>query len=265
MSMRFSGAPRGPVGLWALLFTLMFVGTPQGVLAFDSRLVLDEADGETTSFAWAVESNAFVLETSQTSDGSGTTSPFLAGLMSALVPGLGQLKQGDARGWAYLGLDIASWFAWASFNASGDQGLTDSRKTADTHWSMERYFATPQGCEDSQGNIVGPVDIDEESAQLQRNYESNRGRYYDDLGRNPYACGWGDMLIRDQYRQSRSDAQSFYTKADWTIALMVVNRLVSAVDAGRSAAKKRKAGGLDLQSRWRGSAPELTLAYRIGF
>jgi len=178
-------------------------------------------------------------------------SPFLAGLMSGLIPGSGQLIQGKSRGWVYLGVEIAAWFATLSLNSAGDQAITDARRFADGHYSLERYD-TVNEC----GDDVGPVDKETESAVLHDNYDNNRDAYYDDIGsQDVYACGWDDQAVtgganRSQYNDLRGEADGLHTGADIAVGVIVVNHLVSAVDAARIAANRRRQvsdGALDLR------------------
>jgi len=176
-----------------------------------------------------------------TQEPSGPT-PFLAGLMSAIVPGTGQLVQGQSRGWLYLGIEIASWFAYVSLQDAGDQALHDAYayvgdvEEADARWAWDRYHENPP-C----GPGLGPRDFPAEDAQLQDLYDSAREDFYAAIGGdNVYACGWVDQAARGEYESMVGDADHLYGLSDDVVVVVFLNHLVSAVDAAKSASSRRK-------------------------
>jgi len=157
--------------------------------------------------------------------------------MSAILPGTGQLVQGQNRGWIYLGIEIAGWFTYGSLRSAGSQATEDFQQFADSHWDWDRY-----GSVTDCGEGLGPEDFDEESAELMRLYEETRDQFYDDIGsRNVYACGWDDQGNRSSYQSMQGDADGFYNASEFVVAAIVLNHLVSAVDAAKSASNRRKA------------------------
>jgi hypothetical protein len=186
-------------------------------------------------------------------------SPFLAGAMSAIIPGTGQLVQGQNRGWLYLGIEIASWFTYGSLRSAGSQAEEDYRQFADSHWGWERY-GTVTDC----GEGLGPGNFEEESAQLMELYENTRGQFYDDIGsQDIYACGWDDQGNRGSYRAMQSDADNLYNASEFVVAVIVLNHLVSAVDAAKSASNRRKAEGTQ-SINWQVSpTPQGDLALKV--
>jgi hypothetical protein len=78
---------------------------------------------------------------SSTTESSSTKSLWLAGGLSALLPGAGQVYA-DAPWWRtalYAGLEAAGWAAYAIYNAKGNRATDDFQNYADTHWSVLRY------------------------------------------------------------------------------------------------------------------------------
>ena len=72
----------------------------------------------------------------QTEEGAGEEkdlppSPVWAGFLSALVPGSGQLIQGDKRGWLYLGIEAAGWFSYLALHGSASQAEEDYEQAAE--------------------------------------------------------------------------------------------------------------------------------------
>lgn len=191
----------------------------------------DEAGGSTPEAA-----------TPTSGEVSGPT-PFVAGLLSAVVPGTGQLVQGQSRGWLYLGIEAASWFAYFALQNAGDQALQDAYdyvgnvESFDARWTWDRYEANPP-C----GEGLGPRDdFEAEQARLQDLYDNARDDFYSDIGSEDiYACGWVDQSARGEYLSMVDEADNFYSSSDVAVTVVVLNHLVSAIDAAKSAATRRK-------------------------
>ena len=205
----------------------------------------------------------------QTEQGAGEEkdmppSPLWAGFLSALVPGSGQLIQGDKRGWLYLGIEAAGWFSYLALHGSATQAEEDYEQYGDVNWSWARYD-TMGTC----GPGLGPEDFEEEREALEDAYENSRDQFYQDIGEDDvYACGWGTQAQRADYLAMIDDADGLYNAASYVIGAIVLNHVVSAIDAAKSASNKRKAA---LQSfHWdvspisRGT-PGLTVELRRSF
>jgi hypothetical protein len=170
-------------------------------------------------------------------------SPVLAGLLSAVVPGAGQLAMGQSRGWAYLGLEGAAWFSVVSLRDAGNQAEADYRAFAgdpndpDSRWAFDRYESVTD-C----GEGLGPVDFETEMQVIHRLYADSRDDYFDEIGRlDVYACGWVTQPDRARYLGMRSHADALFSSARWVIGAVFLNHVVSAVDAAKSASNRRKA------------------------
>lgn len=174
-------------------------------------------------------------------------SPFLAGLMSAVVPGSGQLVQGQRRGWIYLGVEAAIWFSYFALHDAGNQSETDYQEFADGHWTLERY-AGPDGNTPATGcgEGLGPTeDFQQEKADIIDLRENDRDGYYEEIGINRvYACGWDDQANRADFQTMRDHASGLFSAANTVASVAFVNHLVSAVDAARSASRRRKTAAL---------------------
>jgi len=163
-------------------------------------------------------------------------SPILAGFLSAVVPGSGQLIQGERRGWIYLGVEAAGWFAYLAVHDAATQAETDYQEYADLNWSAAQYDSVT-----SCGSGLGPNDFESEKAQLQDDYDNNRDQYYQDLAEKEYACGWGTQAQRADYQSMIDDSDNLYTSAKYVIGGIVLNHIISGIDAAKSASNKRKA------------------------
>ncbi len=172
-------------------------------------------------------------------------SPVLAGLMSAVVPGTGQLVQGQSRGWVYLGAEAAAWFSVLALRSAGNQAQEDYRRfvgdpdQADSRWSWDRYD-TVTDC----GEGLGPRNPQQERENLMRLYDFSRDEFYDDIGnRDVYACGWMDQADRARFQRMWTNSRDLFASARWVVAAAVLNHVVSAVDATKSASTHRKEAG----------------------
>jgi len=187
-------------------------------------------------------------------------SPFLAGLMSALVPGSGQLALGQKRGWLYLGVETAAWFSNWTLRDAGNQSEEDYQEYADDHWAWGRYESEAE-C----GEGLGPVDFESEREALLDVFDSSRDDFYDDIGgQDVYACGWDDQLNRGRYEGLRDDADSLFRSARYAVTLAFLNHVVSAIDAAKSASNRRKAREREYSWDWDvNPTPRGDLAVRV--
>jgi hypothetical protein len=216
-----------------ILFAVLLLSlSTSSVLAADSRL-LRPGSAETVQVApWegvSLASARLLPEDSGTgSTGDLGPSPALAGLMSAVVPGSGQLSQGKNRGWIYLGVEIASWFSMLALNDASDQALADSRGFADSHWDSTRYS-------------TGSCWNEEDSGILFDYRSSDSDAYYSAIGdQDTYVCGWEQVDFRTEYNDLRSDANGLSDFSSVFVAVIVLNHLVSAIDAAKVASDRRK-------------------------
>jgi hypothetical protein len=178
-------------------------------------------------------------------------SPFLAGLMSAAVPGSGQLIQGQRRGWLYLGVEAAIWFSFFALRSAGDQAEEDFQEFGDEHWDWIRYAG-----EDGEspsidcGEGLGPDDFATERDNLLDLLENAKDDFYEEIDlQDVYACGWDDQANRIAYQGMRDDADNLYRSSRWVGSAAILNRIVSAIDAARSAARRRQSAVTSLD--WR--------------
>jgi hypothetical protein len=155
--------------------------------------------------------------------------PFVAGLMSAVVPGTGQLAQGQRRGWIYLGVEVVAWFSYFAIRGNGAQAEEDFQEFGDEHWTFARYDSVP-GCANS-----------DERKALQDLYDNSRDEFYEDIGREDvYACGWDDPESRATFESIQDQSSDYYRASRYVASIAMVNHLVSAVDAAKSASNRRK-------------------------
>jgi hypothetical protein len=222
-----------------------------GPSAADPALLYGDAEAAAARFGLAgsqVEDGPAAVGEAPARDAEGRpVSPFLAGLLSAVVPGSGQLAQGQRRGWVYLGIEAAIWFSYFALHDAGNQSQTDYQEFAGDHWDFDRY-AGPDGNSPATGcgQGLGPTeDFPKEKADLLDLRDNDEDGYYEEIGINTvYACGWDAQANRADFLGMRDHANGLFGAANTVASVAVLNHLVSAVDAARSAARRRKAPSL---------------------
>jgi hypothetical protein len=124
-------------------------------------------------------------------------------LMSAIVPGTGEIYTGHYRGLALVALDVAVWMKRSSYNKEGDDIKAEYFAFADEHWSLNRLLAScntgidPAGYEDDLdlcANYYGTTSSYTELS-LWVSIEDDRREYYENLGKwDQFVFGWDDFL-----------------------------------------------------------------------
>ncbi len=111
-------------------------------------------------------------------------SPTRAFLLSAAVPGLGELYSGSNRGYLFLGVEAVSWISFASYHASSNNKEDEMFAFADDHFSIDAF---EHDCVSQPGQLCSNA-LDD----LRGFYETNRDEYYEIISKNPiYRPGWG--------------------------------------------------------------------------
>ncbi len=182
--------------------------------------------------------------------------PGLAFLMSAAVPGTGQLAEGRNRAFAYLGLEAMSWIAHFSWKDAGDKKEVEYKRYADRHWSLDTWETHVDMPRDSCAALPLGVNPDDARTTLQGFIEEgNWQHYYEDIGKlEAYRSGWDDFSCdapnqmspnRVVYRSMRAKSNDYLNNARSALTVAFLNRIVSAVDAYRTArgARLRFGGG----------------------
>jgi len=193
--------------------------------------------------------------------------PAVPFLLSAILPGAGQLYLGENRGYVLLGLDAATWFARFAYLDASDGKMRESRHFADRHWDLERYRESEaySGCDAFYRSRL----YDEMSALRERDPE----RYYSNLARqDSLRAGWDDAwnradpdsiqcgiasANRQSFRDLRSKSDDLKNTARLALVVAVLNRVLSSVDALRLAKRRGEARaslyGFHLETDLKGS------------
>ena len=196
--------------------------------------------------------------------------PGISFLFSAILPGAGQLYNGDNRGYLYLGIEAAAWFARLSYRDAGKKKENEFERFADVHWTLNLYRAQ----KDSLGAGYTPAN----DSLIVEFFRRDQQQYYEELGKyDKFRAGWDDWAAtydpandralspnRAQYRKMRQQSNDLLDRARLALAAAMVNRVVSGVDAFRTArgrAQGAPESSLRLESGFRGgSDPRATLA-----
>ncbi len=185
--------------------------------------------------------------------------PGVSFLLSAVLPGAGQLYNGDDRGYLYLGIEAAAWFARLSYLDAGNRKEDEFERFADVHWTLRDYRA--------RRDSLGANYTVENDSLIVGFSRRDRQQYYEEIGKyDKFRAGWDDWAAtydptndraaspnRAHYRRMREQSNDLLDRARLALAAAMVNRVVSGVDAFRTA-----------RSRARG-APESTLRLEGGF
>jgi hypothetical protein len=196
--------------------------------------------------------------------------PGVSFLLSAILPGAGQLYNGDQRGYLFLGIEAAAWFARLSYLDAGDRKEAEFERYADRHWSLSRYR--------SSSGILGCTWTAEYDSLITGFFAHNQQQYYEEVGKYArFRCGWDDFAAtydpsndqalspnRAHYRAMRKQSNDMLNHARLALGVAVVNRAVSAVDAFRTARSRSRGAGessLRLETGFQGgSEPRAILA-----
>jgi len=182
-----------------------------------------------------------------------TKTPGKALLLSALVPGTGELYVGAKRGWVFLGVEVAFWVTHLVLDRKGEELKDDYEQFADEHWDAGRYLQwetyldtvkssktheLPMRCQDDQCEPIKSQD------------------YYEMIGKyDQFVIGWDDNDAKEPlsqydtieslgavlsehrlgYRDMRAESNDYLKPAGYILGAILFNHVISALDAGRCA------------------------------
>ncbi|CUT02416.1 hypothetical protein [Candidatus Kryptobacter tengchongensis] len=205
-------------------------------------------------------------------------SPLKAGLMSAVVPGSGELyTKSYLKSALFFTVEIVSWYFYFTYTKRGDEQTQRFKQYADENWSVVDYakwmneWMTRYGGQDAPIISINPNEnlkpwqrIDWVELNQAEEYISRKAggfshrlpfygeqQYYELIGKyHQYAPGWNDFdknfvpedisLLSPTprfkfYSLERGKANDFYSIATTSAFVIVVNHILSAMDATVSA------------------------------
>ena len=211
-------------------------------------------------------------------------------LCSAVLPGLGQLylyrETRDpwllARAPVYLAAEGYLWFGYKHNYDKGKDIKQDYMDYADEHWNLDRFLEQHPCCEDLPGECVTWEDFNylcqgEFHYFLYTPRELDEEEYYENIGKyDAFVYGWDDWAGQTDYRtpnrtyywRLRDESDKYLLRADQHLMLLIVNRVVSMIDAGLAAYRLGNGQPLE-QEGWSlelvpgPQAPVLNLGYRF--
>jgi hypothetical protein len=205
-----------------------------------------------------------------------------AAVRSLAIPGWGQLYNGHTTQAAIFGLlELGTWITFASYRTQG--GLRQ-----DSSFDTARLFAgiDLEGKDERLRRLVGQY----QSSDVYNQYVVRREAFFfieDPAEREAYiaensippdqAWSWSDFDDFSRYREERRTSELAYQRSRYALGFALVNRVVSAIAAGRTAPATRKAeqstavpGRPSGRVEWglvpgREGIPETRLAWTMGF
>ncbi len=196
-------------------------------------------------------------------------SPILAGVMSLLIPGSGEIYVGEyLKAGIFLAIEAAVVTTAIVYDGKGDDKTTEFQNYADDYtnpdhnWSVVKYA---EWLNQYEGASI-PINPDESLPPWERvNWDDvnaaesgshklpphGEQQYYELIGKyHQYSSGWNDFTgggNKDQvspnliyYSGMRGDANDYYSVASTAVIGIYVNHFLSALDAVWSATQFNK-------------------------
>lgn len=215
----------------------------------------------------------------------------LAMLASAILPGAGEVyvwtdtrKLGHLlRAPVFMALDAYFWYSYDYNHDKGKEIKAEYEAFCDAHWSEERFLQLHPYC----AGIGGCDSWEQYNEEAKGDYwyfvyiprELDREEYYENCGKyDAFAFGWDDWdgdydnfrpwtPNRTAYWAMRSESDDYLVKGDQFIMLLIINRVVSMLDAGWLAYRASRGayddGGWSLDLRPGLVAPTVGVSYRF--
>lgn len=204
-------------------------------------------------------------------------SPFLAGLMSAALPGAGEIYAGNYwKAALFAAVEAACIATNIIYSKKADEKTEEFKRFANSNWSVVRYA---EWLNNYAGSLPGgedapkiAIDPDESKAPWQRvkfsevndveeeiNTFSHKlvpygeQQYYELIGKyHQYNHGWADSNpgtaeyytnlspMFHQYAEMHIEPDKIYQIASTAVVIMVTNHVLSALDAAWSTSRYNK-------------------------
>lgn len=167
--------------------------------------------------------------------------PPTAMLASALIPGAAQIRGRQLRGYVMLGAELGAVFAYRSLHSGGKERQASSESMARSAFSLSGY-------RDSALALgANPDSVQSNVRELEQLFADSPNDYYEYIGkRGDLSYGWSDFQRaaghaggssdeQRRYALRREDGNRLLKHANTLLSGVLLNHLVSAFDAYRTA------------------------------
>lgn len=186
---------------------------------------------------------------------TGGKSEFGAFAMSAALPGTGQLYVGEKSGFIYLAAEVLAVAGSVVFHNKGEDQRNEAAQLAGaptdsaSGWSAERWASATGGNPDAALAL----------------YQADPEAYYDKIAADPaMAAGWESNTAHSEFVSLREESDTQLHRSSVMKAAILVNHVVSAVDALRAArfynVPLRQGMQLKGNARWKKDGPAVRFA-----
>jgi len=171
----------------------------------------------------------------------GKHSPVKAVGFSIVVPGAGQAyNKSWIKAVAFLAIEVGGWIGNRHYDSEGDRRTDEFEAYANAHWSADDYYnwlAQRSGCQ--SGDLACLQEYERNSFSHFLPNEKNQ-TYYENIGKyDQFNIGWDDTETgggrdsanREAYDFMRADANDQYSAATLLASAILLNHVVSAIDA----------------------------------
>lgn len=227
------------IGLLTLVLIVAAVGNISAVSLQQSPLH-DAMRKSLAAERWQIDLSSGLQRGDEFGDAPGSTpvetgrkSVLKAALFSALVPGGGQYYL-DRRRTAryYFAVEAATWIGYIAFRTYGNWRTTDYIDFAAVH-----AHAQLAGKSEDFLSWVGFYSSIREFNNLGRAFDPERPYLWDTPANH---WEWQTDQERQTYRDLRNRSKEAYRKSDFMIGAAIVNRVISVIDAVRSAIRMNR-------------------------
>lgn len=159
-----------------------------------------------------------------------------AALYSALLPGLGEHYVGSRKKARYFfAAEAISWLGFLSYHTYGQWKKDDY-----INFARERAGARLEDKDDLFHDWVGFYDDIDQFNEFGRVQDRERP-YLVDNETNHWR--WRSRADKSAYREIKNSSREAFRRRDFTVGLMILNRIVSVIDAVHDARKTRRLFG----------------------
>ncbi len=221
------------LGFKMRLNTYIFIIIVYLVLSGPAQAQLERSSDKLMQNITFVENIKFELNF-QSVEKSSSKSGVVSAFLSALIPGLGQIYTGNYyKAAGFLAVEAGLIGGRKVYNDKGSDIENDFIEYADNYWNVNEYLAWL----DSQpGGTTYAHSLPHTKNQ----------QYYEMIGKyNQFLEGWPDTTVepresemRLHYMRMQHESNTNYKRAETLANIMVLNRLVSAIDAAINVKRK---------------------------